>query len=937
MRTRKLLTVLLILLAASGTFAQSTKIRGRVMDSSGSVMPGVQVKIYQGDKVVKEGVSSNTGDFDIAVDPGEYKLEVVAPDFNPYTEVVKVSPDLGPLAITMELAQIAQNVEVTETRNELSIDPDSSLNTTVLGRDFIDALPDDEEELAAYLQQIAGSRGGAGGGGGFVIDGFTGGRIPPKDQIQEIRINNSPFSTEFSGIGYGRTEIITRAGTGDFRGNMNFNFRDESLNGRNAFNVHEDGSEAKRPPSQARNFNSNFNGPIIRNRLSLNLNARHNNSENTAIVRATTLGPNGDLVQHYDPVVIPNSNRELQARTQFAINKNNTLNTNFNYRKQDNRNQNVGDFNLIERASNRNSRSTDFQVRETSILSTKMVHEVRFQTSRDRGSQAPQTMGVGINVLDTFYGGGGQNKSSNSNRESEFGNLLMYSGKKWMIKSGFQGLYRNNHSLSENNFLGTWTFSSMADYIAGRPITFMQNAGDPRLDTTQFEYASFIQNDWRVSQKFNMSFGLRYEGQTNISDHNNFDPRMGIAYQIGKTTALRGGVGIFHQRFEQNNVEQLLRLDGTRQLQIVVRNPTTYPVIPSGSALPPSSLRVRSADLATPYNMNASLSLEQALPHGLGLTFSYDAQRGVHVYRSRNINAPFQVAPGVFLRPDPTKGNLNQLESTGLSRSHNFTLGFRQQVRGRINAQLFGNYTYGFNNNDTDGAFSLPANNYDLHSEWGRSPQDTRHRFFTGGQIQLPWGFRSTAQLNWSSSRPYNITTGYDDNFDTQVNDRPTGVNRNSGKGPGQFNLSMNLQKTIPLKREESAAPGRAGNTTPNGANPFANNFAGPQRGGGGGFPGGGGGNFPRDGGGGEGGQRGNFPGGQRGGGQRGGQNNPNPNNPNFNQGRGPTMTFQVQVQNLLNNTQFTNYIGTMTSQFFGKANRAQNPRQIEAGIRFNF
>src|SRR6059036_318983 len=166
--------LLLTLLAATTIFGQSAKIKGLLLDSTGSVMPGVQIKLYQNDKVVKEGTSSGTGEFEIAAEPGDYKLELATPDFDTYTEVVKVTPDMGPLSITMELAQIAQNVEVTETRNEISIDPDSSLTTTVLGRDFIDALPDDEDELAEYLRQIAGTRGGAGGASSFIIDGFTG-------------------------------------------------------------------------------------------------------------------------------------------------------------------------------------------------------------------------------------------------------------------------------------------------------------------------------------------------------------------------------------------------------------------------------------------------------------------------------------------------------------------------------------------------------------------------------------------------------------------------------------------------------------------------------------------------------------------------------------------------------------------------------------------
>src|SRR5215470_109701 len=368
MRMRNLLSLLLLTLLAAATFAQSAKIKGRVMDGSGSVMPAVQVKLYQGDQIVTQAITSETGEFDIAVNPGDYKLEITAPDFNTYTEMVKVVPDMSALAVTMELATIAQNVEVTETRTELSVDSDASLSTTILGRDFIDALPDDEDELTAYLQQIAGTRGGAGGNTSFIIDGFTGGRIPPKDQIQEIRISNSPFSAEFSGIGYGRTEIITRAGTGDFRGQMNFQFRDESLNGRNPFNVHPDGTEAKRPPYQARNFNTNFSGPIIRNKLSLNLQARHNDNENSDIIRATTVSPDGTLQQHYDPFVAPNHNRMGNARTQYAINKNNTLYTNFNYQKQSNENQGLGgngNFTLESRAYDRFARNSEFQMRES--------------------------------------------------------------------------------------------------------------------------------------------------------------------------------------------------------------------------------------------------------------------------------------------------------------------------------------------------------------------------------------------------------------------------------------------------------------------------------------------------------------------------------------------------------------------------------------------
>src|SRR5262249_28393740 len=356
MRMRNLLSFLFTLLLVSASFAQSAKVKGRVMDSTGSVMPGVQIKLYQGDKVVSEGLTSGTGDFEVAANPGDYKLEISAPDFNTYTEMVRVTADMGALAVTMQLATVAQNVEVTETRNEISIDSDSSLQTTVLKQDFIDTLPDDEDELTNYLAQIAGTRGG--GGASFVSDGFTGGRVPPKDQIQEIRISNNPFSSEFSGIGYGRTEIITKAGTGDYHGNLNFDFRDAALNARNAFLT-------KKPDAQTRNIQSNFSGPIIRNKLSLNLNLRKFYNENTNAITATNREPDGNPVGYWAPSIAPNDNKNMNSRSQYAINKNNTLFVNYQNQHQQRLNQLGGVTTLEDRAADNYVRNSEFQARET--------------------------------------------------------------------------------------------------------------------------------------------------------------------------------------------------------------------------------------------------------------------------------------------------------------------------------------------------------------------------------------------------------------------------------------------------------------------------------------------------------------------------------------------------------------------------------------------
>src|SRR5262249_50013756 len=162
------------------------------------------------------------------------------------------------------------------------------------------------------------------------------------------------------------------------------------------------------------------------------------------------------------------------------------------------------------------------------------------------------------------------------------------------------------------------------------------------------------------------------------------------------------------------------------------------------------------------------------------ISVAYDYIRGNHVYRSRNINAPL---PHSLVRPDPTQGNIWQLESSGLSDFKGLTFGYRTRLRGSTN--LFVNYTFSSSYNDTDGPFSQPANNYDLHSEWGRSSDNQRHHFQAGINGRLPGNFNVNTTLRWNTGRPYTFTTGFDDNGDTVINDRPFDVARNSATGPG--------------------------------------------------------------------------------------------------------------------------------------------------------
>jgi Carboxypeptidase regulatory-like domain len=922
---------ILLWVCVANLAAQTPGIRGRIADSAGAGMTAT-IRAYQGTSLIRETKASLAGDFELMLPAGEYRLEVTAEDFATHTETVQVVPGLQPLKITMTLAVIATSVEVTATQDPLELSLDSSLGTTTLSGDKLTDLPDDEELLAEYLQQLTEGTGST-EAAQFVVDGFANGRLPPKDQIQQIIIENNPFGAE--GRGGPRVRIITRPGTGAWRGSFGFGFQDESLNARNPFS-------ADKPASQRRSFNPNFTGPLIPGRVTLNLSASNTESESEGgALRAIT--PFGTVSS---AVVSPTVTRSLQPRFTIQLSQRHRMNLNLRYNRSKRDNQGIGGFNLPERASNSRSTSWRIEASETATLGSRMTNELRFQFGREISNQTPVNNAIAINVLDAFRGGGAQNRSRNRDTEFSLANQIRASSPdgKWRFNTGIELERAERYSYSENNYLGTYTFSSLHDYcistdfdgincevtkaliddakaqgiepldergrpITGIPVTFTQTSGDPEIQLWQTEFTAFLETTLRMTPRLQMQMNLRYQAQTHLDDFNNVDPRINVSYQLfgvsrpvaGQPrppqpryrTFIRFGSGIFHQGFDIGNYEQLLRNNGTsRQYQTVVSNPDFNDPFGTGSGSVTSraqatSITTRSVDFVGPYRVRSQVALEQSLPWQLGFTLGYTNERGLHQQRTRNINGPL---PLLMVRPEPSLGNIQQFESRGKSWSHRVNFSVRQRIRNENS--LWGldysaNYTLGWAMDDA----GRPMDNYNLAADWGRASSDQRHSIRGNIRISGPRGISISLTPTWGSGQPYTITTGHDDNGDTEVNDRPAGVARNSENGPSRYNVDMNLSKRFTLFDNQSDQPDL------NGLLPLQRGDAGPGVG-----------------------QRpGTFP--------RGGPGRRNQT----------TMTFSINVRNLLNNTQLQNYSGVLTSPFFGKANRAANGRTVALNLRFNF
>lgn len=960
-----LATIATGLLSFSALAQTNGTLTGSVTDSFGAVVVGATVTVIAKDGRQRQVQSNASGDFSISgLAPGRYTVKAIATNFALYenTEVDVVS-GRNELFVILTVGGVEEEVEISNSEG-VSTDADNNAGATVIKGKDLEALPDDPDELEAALQALAGPSAGP-NGGQIYIDGFTGGRLPPRESIREIRINQNPFSAEFDRLGFGRIEILTRPGSDRFRGSAFFNFNDESLNSRNPFAVN-------RAPSQTRTYGGNISGPIRKGKASYFLDINQRDIDNNSIINALILDPTFNVTSFRRDVQVPTKRFSIAPRVDYAINDKNTLVFRYSFNRGRSENQGIGDTSLLSRAFNSTNRDHEFRLTETMIVNAKTVNETRFEYSNSRREQIGDNSIPTINVPAAFTGGGAQiglsfSRSNvwelNNFTTTSFGNSNQHS-----VKFGARLRNISIKDRSENNYGGTFIFpgffgadpadidgdgvvSPLEQYRAKviglpgaqyNPTQFSITTGTRELGVSRFDAGLFVTDDWRVSPALLLSFGLRYENQSNISSNMNFAPRFGFAWSPGAggarapKTVFRGGAGIFYDRFSENLTLQADRFNGVNQLSLLVSANETDPIrraaalallaqptftlngvtnVPTAAqiltALPQSNnIRSVADDLQSPYTMQAAIGVERQLPRNFTLAAFFISSRTLHVLRQRNINAPICPAQINCLnapRPDASLGNIYQYESSGILNQNQIVLNFRTNISNKYT--LFGNYRLGYAKGDSDGAFSSPAYAYDLTGEYGRSLFDIRHNFVLGGNINLPWSLSLNPFVTASSGRPFNITRGVDANGDGLFNERPTFaqlgarcnelgltaswcdisgsdpnsiVPRNYGQGPSYFAVNLRLSRTFGFGK--AAEP--AASTRGQGGGP----------GGGGGIPG-----MGRGPGGG---------GGMRGGGGGGGGNTGKPYN----------LNISINANNLFNNVNFNTPVGSLASSRFGQS-----------------
>lgn len=800
MKRLMVLTLLVCLVRAS---AQSPALTGVVTDPSGASIPGaaIQLRGPAGDKRVKTDSGGRYSFSNLAA--GRYRLRVSANGFTTAQQDLVVTNGGGPVTHNTSLTIQSRREEITvdETSGvRTGSDPAANGSALVLRQRQLAVLSDDPDELAQQLEALAGPAPGP-MGGQIYIDGFLGGQLPPKSSIREIRVNSNPFSAEYDKPGFGRVEIFTKPGSDTFRGEFLAQFNDRLLNSRNPLLT-----QGGNPPYRAEIFNLNLAGPIAKNRASWGLNIERRQISENALILATTL--DSQISQAF---ATPATRTAVVPRLDYTLNSKNTLVLRYQDIRVEQDDQGVGGFNLPSRAYNENRSEHALQATETAMLSARMVNETRFQFLRSSIGETPDNTAPGVIVAGAFSGGGAAIGNSHSLANSwELSNLTSLSRGKHAFKWGGRLRYVGLADFSVANFSGTYTFYTLDQFRRLSPSQFSMNAGVAETTVSQADLGLFVNDDWRVRQNLTLSYGVRYEAQTNYGDLANWAPRIGLAWSPSRTakgnpkTVVRLGAGAFYDRISVATALNALRYDGTTQQSYQILDPNFYPAIPSLAALQalhqPQQLQPVYNAIRAPRTYQASAGVERQIGRQSRITMTYIASRGVDLPNSRNINAPIG---GIYPYGDRSIRLLT--ESAGTMRLNQLTINPAINLK---RLTLFGFYllSYGQDNNE-----GQPANPYNLRAEWGpASWGDVRHRMIVAMAAKLPWNFSASPFLMASSGQPYNITTGLDPNNTGFPAERPlqgaSVLERNAGRGPAVASLGLRLSHTWSFGGERAAS-----------------------------------------------------------------------------------------------------------------------------------
>lgn len=784
--TRLLIAILLPLCLTA-----QQPIRGIVTDPSGAPVPKAALTLRPAQTGEPRQTSSGADGrfaFDGVAD-GDYTVEAEAKKFTAAGKPVKVAGAALDLEIKLSVESRSDKVDVTAESGKVTesrVSSERNADRLNFEEALLDALPAPSGNALAIASAFLSPAAQGAEGVNITVDGVeTSANAMPASSIRRIRVNRNPYALQFRRPGKARLEALSEEGSVKrLRGALGVAVRNSLFDARNTF-------APVRPDLTRSLVDFNLSGPITRQRSSFYINAEHYRNNEIAVVNARTL--DGPFVAN---VPAPERRTRLLGRFEDRGERH-LVALNYSYFDQGEDNRNAGGLRLPEQGVPASERAHRVQFSDRVLLFNRLLNDFRVVATREEAERGIVTESPSIQVHGAFTGGAPQNYRLRRETSTRIQNLSTVALGRHNLRFGLEARPAFFDSVEQSNFGGTYEFASLEAFAARRSLLYRVNRGNPRVRLSQHEAFGFIQDEVTLAKSFNVTYGVRYGWQSDVNDYNNFAPRVGFAYSPGGgKTVIRGGAGIFHERVSEDVNRRALLWDGLRLRESIYQF-AEYPLdaaLTGAAALPPASI-VRTAGLVAPLLTQASIGVEREVGRRTTMAVEYQRLKGSHLLRSRNVNAPGFGG----IRPAAEYLNVNQVESSASMRSDGISITLRTAAGKWFTGMT--QYTLSRTEDDTSGPFELPASSFDLRPEWGRSDYDQRHRLNAVAMFDLRHGLRFGTVLALASGSPYNITTGRDDNGDAIVIDRPAGVGRNTGAGPGLARLDLRFSKLLRAPR----------------------------------------------------------------------------------------------------------------------------------------